>query len=63
LTAGFTVRTLSIFVVRNEAFGFQLLSSEDIEGKKASEAMIPLGCKGMEDGIVGDAKVSSKEVN
>ena len=40
-----------------------MLSGEDVEGKKVSEAMILLGSKRMEDGVVGDAKVSSKEVN
>jgi hypothetical protein len=63
LAASFTVRTRSIFVLWDEALDFHLLSSEDVEWKKVSEAMIPLGSKGMEDGVVGDAKVSPKEIN
>lgn len=64
LTSGFRVRALdNSIAIWNESLDFQLLCSEDVQGEEMGESMVFALAQMMEDGIVRDPKVSSKEVD
>jgi hypothetical protein len=50
-------------LIRDEATDFYLLGGEDVKRKQMGESMVVLGAEGMENGIVGDAKVASHEID
>jgi hypothetical protein len=60
-TPCFRIRTIRITF--NEAGDFDLLGGEDMKRKKMGEAVIFAVAERMKDWIVGDAKVSSHQID